>query len=818
MPPWSGPAAGSGSPRRGCRHWHPTAASSPGEPQALGCDCLLVSGGWNPTVHLFSQSRGKLRFDADAAAFVPSQSVQPERSAGSANGSHSLAACFAEGAQAGAEAARAAGFSATTPTVPPVREPEQSPLLPTWAVPSRVPASRAKAFVDFQNDVTAKDLGLAVREGFQSIEHVKRYTTTGMGTDQGKTSNVNALAIVADKRGIPIEAVGTTTFRMPYTPVTFGALAGPHGGELFDPIRRTPSHDWATARGAVFEDVGNWKRARYFPQPGEDMHAAVRRECLAVREGVGLFDASTLGKIDLQGKDSAEFLNRIYTNAWTKLAVGRCRYGLMLRDDGMVFDDGVTARLGAGHFHMTTTTGGAARVLAWLEEWLQTEWPQLEVYCTSVTEEWAALAVVGPKSREVLQALGTDIDLGGEALPHLGFATGTVAGMPARVFRISFSGEIGLRGERPLGLWRGFVGGALGCRSALRHHCLRHRGHARAARREGLHHRRPGHGWHGDALRSRHGLDRRQVEAGLPRQARPAAVRPARDGAKAARRPADPGPGRGPGGGRPDRRHRRAGQTSGADDRPCHLQLSQPHARPLDRAGAGPRRARSAWRDHPRADAGTGDPGQGRAAGVRRSRRQAAEWLSPPARARSPACPLTRSPVPNRSRSIPCPSAASSCCAAERRSMPRRRGCSARSCPALMASAETGRADVLGLGPDEWLILAEPDNVGALATELSAALGTVHHAVVVVSDRMIGIGVAGRRARDVLAAGCPLDLHPAVFAPGAATRTLLGKAAVVLRRPDPAERYELWVNGSFAPYLWLFLRNAALEFGVTAAA
>ena len=222
---------------------------APGEPQALGCDCLLVSGGWNPTVHLFSQSRGKLRFDADAAAFVPSQSVQPERSAGSANGSHSLAACFAEGAQAELEAARDAGFSATAPTVPPVREPEQSPLLPTWAVPSRVPASRAKAFVDFQNDVTAKDLGLAVREGFQSIEHVKRYTTTGMGTDQGKTSNVNALAIVADKRGIPIEAVGTTTFRMPYTPVTFGALAGPHGGELFDPIRRTPSHDWADRAG-----------------------------------------------------------------------------------------------------------------------------------------------------------------------------------------------------------------------------------------------------------------------------------------------------------------------------------------------------------------------------------------------------------------------------------------------------------------------------------------------------------------------------------------------------------------------------------------
>jgi sarcosine oxidase subunit alpha len=440
---------------------------APGEPVALRCDCLLISGGWNPTVHLFSQSRGRLRFDEAAAAFVPGQSFQPERTAGAAGGNFLLAACFADGARAGAEAAGDAGFSASAPEAPDVREPDQAPLLPTWAVPSHVASSRAKAFVDFQNDVTAKDLGLAVREGFQSIEHVKRYTTAGMGTDQGKTSNVNALAIVADKRGIPIEAVGTTTFRMPYTPVTFGALAGPHGGELFDPIRRTPSHDWATARSAVFEDVGNWKRARYFPQPREDMHAAVQRECKAVRERVGLFDASTLGKINLQGKDSAELLNRVYSNAWTKLEIGRCRYGLMLRDDGMVFDDGVTARLGPGHFHMTTTTGGAARVLAWLEEWLQTEWPQLEVYCTSVTEQWAAMAVVGPKARDVLRLAGTDFDLANEALPHLAFRAGRVAGIPARVFRISFSGEIAYEVNVPWGygaaLWEALWAAGQGC-------------------------------------------------------------------------------------------------------------------------------------------------------------------------------------------------------------------------------------------------------------------------------------------------------------------------------------------------------------------
>lgn len=419
------------------------------QPQGFHCDCLLMSGGWNPTVHLFSQSRGKLRFDDAAAAFVPDVGAQPERSAGACNGAESLAACFAEGARAGAEAAAAAGFRSATLGELEVREPKAGAVRATWSVQPR--GAFAKAFVDFQNDVTAKDLGLAVREGFQSIEHVKRFTTTGMGTDQGKTSNVNALAIVADKRGLTIPAVGTTTFRMPYTPVPFGALAGPHALELFDPVRRTPSHDWATAKGAVFEDVGNWKRARYFPQAGEDMHAAVQRECLAVRQGVGLFDASTLGKIDLQGADAAELLNRVYTNAWTKLEVGRCRYGLMLRDDGMVFDDGVTARLSAGHFHMTTTTGGAPRVLAWLEEWLQTEWPDLRCYCTSVTEQWAAIAVVGPQSRALLHAAGTDIDLGNDAFPHLAFKEGRVAGIPARVFRISFSGEMAYEVNVPWG-------------------------------------------------------------------------------------------------------------------------------------------------------------------------------------------------------------------------------------------------------------------------------------------------------------------------------------------------------------------------------
>ncbi len=423
-----------------------------GRSSPVVCDALLVSGGWNPTLHLHSQARGRLRFDEKLWAYVPAELVPGEQVAGACAGSFALADALREGAQAGVAAAAAAGYRAELPALPAVEAPSWSEPAPLW----RVPLGRGRAWVDLQNDVTAKDLELALREGFRSIEHVKRYTTTGMGTDQGKTANVNALAIVAAGLGQGVEAVGHTTFRPPYTPVTFGAFAGASRELQLDPLRRTPSHAHAEALGAVFEDVGQWRRARYFPQPGEDMQAAVGRECRAARQGVGLFDASTLGKIDLQGADAAELLNRVYTNAWAKLTVGRCRYGLMLRDDGMVLDDGVTARLGPDRFHMTTTTGGAARVLAWLEEWLQCEWPQLRVFCTSVTEQWAAIGVCGPKARDVIRAAGTDIDLSREAFPHMSFRDGSVAGLPARVFRISFTGEIAFEINVPSG-----YGGAL---------------------------------------------------------------------------------------------------------------------------------------------------------------------------------------------------------------------------------------------------------------------------------------------------------------------------------------------------------------------
>jgi sarcosine oxidase subunit alpha len=311
------------------------------------------------------------------------------------------------------------------------------------ALPRPAGSDPGKAFVDWQNDVTVGDLELAVREGFRSIEHVKRYTTTGMATDQGKTSNLNALAIVARALGRSPPEVGLTTFRNPYTPVTLGALAGHARGELFDPVRRTPLHEWSVARGAVFEDVGMWKRALYFPRTGESAAQAIVRECRAVRSACGLFDASTLGKIEVVGPDAAEFLNRLYVNDIVSLRVGRCRYAILLRDDGYVFDDGVITRLAADRFHVTTTTGGAARVLALMEDYRQTEWTDLAVWTTSTTEQWAVIALQGPKAREVLQPHVEGIDLSAGALPHMSCARGHVLGAPLLLMRVSFTGELG---------------------------------------------------------------------------------------------------------------------------------------------------------------------------------------------------------------------------------------------------------------------------------------------------------------------------------------------------------------------------------------
>lgn len=411
----------------------------------LDCQVVAVSGGWTPSVHLFSQSRGKLQYDDGIQAFVPGSghATNPNRSAGACRGSFALEDALAEGFEAGAGAAGAAGFATPAPAPPATGRIEQGSLRALWVVPCDHPVGRGpkKHFHELQNDATVADLMLAVREGYRDIEHLKRYTTTGMGTDQGKTSNLNALGVLSALRDTAPARLGTTTFRPPYTPLTFGAIAGQSSRALFLQERKTPMHAWHERHGAVFEDVGDWKRARYYPRDGEDMDSAVARECRTVRDAVGILDATTLGKIDIQGPDAVKLLNMVYTNAWNKLGIGRCRYGVMCNEHGMVFDDGVTSRIGEHHYHMTTTTGGAARVLGWLEELLQTEWPAWRVYTTSVTEQWAVVAVNGPRARELVAQL-TDLPLDAESFPFMSWRHATLAGVPARLFRISFTGEL----------------------------------------------------------------------------------------------------------------------------------------------------------------------------------------------------------------------------------------------------------------------------------------------------------------------------------------------------------------------------------------
>ncbi|CAM3803151.1 sarcosine oxidase subunit alpha family protein [Castellaniella denitrificans] len=434
-------------------------ARLPDGADTLACDLLAMSGGWNPVVHLYAQSRGKPRWCDGRACFVPGEPAQPQGSAGAANGDFGLQEALDGGVRAGLEAvaglASARRVDAPAWTARPV---ETSPLMPLWSVGKGTQASRGpKQFIDYQNDVSVSDILLAVREGYHSVEHVKRYTAMGFGTDQGKLGNINGMAVLAEALKQSIPETGTTTFRPNYTPVSFGAIAGRELGDCFDPIRKTCLHDWNVEHGAVFEDVGNWKRAHYYPKPGEDMHAAVRRECLAVRNAVGILDYSTLGKIDVRGPDAVEFLNRLYINSWTKLQPGRCRYGLLLDENGMVMDDGVSIRLAEDHFLLTTTTSGAARIMSWMERWLQTEWPDLRVYLTSVTDQYAVATVAGPQARKVLSAVCDGIDFGNEAFPFMSFREGTIDGVFARVLRVSFSGELSYEIYTPANMGRHVV-------------------------------------------------------------------------------------------------------------------------------------------------------------------------------------------------------------------------------------------------------------------------------------------------------------------------------------------------------------------------
>ena len=426
----------------------------------VSCDCLGIAGGLNPIVHLYSQARGKLNWDDKTQCFKPDGKLKHVHAIGAANGTFALDELCKEAFVLVKKLAK--GMDKPLPASLKCIKASGGYDLnieALWEVPHQ---KGQKAFHDFQNDSCLSDVKLAAREGFLSVEHLKRYTTTGMATDQGKTSNVNALAVMAGIRNMAIDAVGTTTFRPPYSPVSFGAITGQNRRDLFHPERITPMHQAHLEDGAVFEDVGDWKRPFYFPQAKadggkENMQEAVRRECLQTRQSVGMVDASTLGKIDIQGKDAAWFLNMIYTNKWDNLKIGRCRYGLMCNEHGMVFDDGVTSRIGENHFHMTTTTGGAARVMGWLEEWHQTEWPEKQIYFTSVTEQWAVASLNGPKARNLLAKL-CDVDLSADAFPFMSWQAGKVAGIPARIFRISFTGELGFEINVParfgLCLWR----------------------------------------------------------------------------------------------------------------------------------------------------------------------------------------------------------------------------------------------------------------------------------------------------------------------------------------------------------------------------
>ncbi len=426
-----------------------TASGKIGNIRSIKCDAVLMCGGWTPSVHLFSQSRGTLAWHEGIGAYVPDEYVQDAVSVGACDGKFSLLQALNEGADAGVNLARKLGRNCADETEYEIGQETLTAGISVDELPTLPNENQGLAFVDFQHDVTAKDIRLAVREGFHSIEHIKRYTTTGMATDQGKTSNLNGLAVASTALARPIKEVGLTTFRPPYTPTSFGTLANFSRNSLFDVWRKSPTDKWAEKHGAVFEPVGLWRRARYFPKSGEDMHAAVARECKATRTSIGISDASTLGKIEVVGPDAAEFLNRIYTNPWTKLGVGRCRYGLMLGEDGYIYDDGVVGRLAQDRFHVTTTTGGAPRVFANMEDYRQTEWPDLKVWLTSITEQWSVIALNGPNVRKLIAPFVEGINLDKEAFPHMAIREGRIFGVPTRLFRVSFTGELGFEVNVP---------------------------------------------------------------------------------------------------------------------------------------------------------------------------------------------------------------------------------------------------------------------------------------------------------------------------------------------------------------------------------
>ena len=418
--------------------------------ETIPCDVVAMSGGWSPVVHLWSHCGGKLNWDENNAHFRPDPDRPPKghdgkafvKTAGIASGAMASGDALRDANEAGLAAAKAAGFAAKkTVAAKAAPEPAQ-PMAPVWIMPQGAGSKkRAKMWLDFQNDVKVSDVQLAAREGYESVEHAKRYTTIGMATDQGKLSNINGLAVLADALNNQIPKVGTTTFRPPYTPISMGSIAGEARAELFQPIQKTPMSDWHNANGAFNEPVGHWRRPYCYQLDGETVEQAVHREVKSTREALGLLDASTLGKIIVKGPDAGKFLDMMYTNMMSNLAIGKCRYGLMCNENGFLIDDGVVARLDDDTWLCHTTTGGAESIHGHMEDWLQCEWWNWKVYITNVTEQFAQIAVVGPYARKVLEKLG-GLDLSATALPFMQWADGKIGGFTARVFRISFSGEL----------------------------------------------------------------------------------------------------------------------------------------------------------------------------------------------------------------------------------------------------------------------------------------------------------------------------------------------------------------------------------------
>ena len=416
----------------------------------IACDAVAMSGGWSPVVHLWSHCGGKLIWDMEHACFRPDPARPPLNhdggalvvAAGAANGAMKADAALADATVQAEAAVAALGMKPKKAKAPVAEAVVEGPMEAVWIMPQGASIElKSKMWLDYQNDVKVSDVQLAAREGYESVEHTKRYTTLGMATDQGKLSNINGLAVLAQALNEDIPQVGTTTFRPPYTPVTLGALAGEARGEIFQPLRRTPMHGWHEKNGAYFEPVGLWRRPYCFPRAGETHEQAVHREVVNTRTALGLLDASTLGKIIVKGPDAGKFLDMLYTGVMSTLPVGKCRYGLMCNEQGFLSDDGVVARIDEETWLCHTTSGGADRIHAWMEDWLQCEWWDWQVYTANVTEQYAQVAVVGPNARKLLEKLG-GMDVSKEALPFMAWADGTLGGFPCRVYRISFSGEL----------------------------------------------------------------------------------------------------------------------------------------------------------------------------------------------------------------------------------------------------------------------------------------------------------------------------------------------------------------------------------------